>query len=110
MAQTQKKLVIALSKKLGLSADRTDELAKGVFSFILEMLMEDGRVELRDFGVWIIKRRRVRREIKNPNIIRRARNVVVFLPGKNVRATVREMTNVLEEDLPPLEEEGSNDA
>jgi len=63
------------------------------FEALIEALVRDGRVELRNFGVFQIKTREARLA-RNPRtgepVPVEAKNVVSFKPGKDMEARVRE--------------------
>ena len=67
------------------------------FDAIVETLLEDGRIELRNFGVFEVKRRKARKA-RNPRTGEKVdvppKNVVTFKPGKEMEERVRQMTNV----------------
>src|SRR5581483_274219 len=69
----------------------------------VDTLIQDGRIELRNFGVFEVKRRKPRKA-RNPRTGEKvdveAKNVVTFKPGKEMEERVRQMTNV-----PHLDEE-----
>jgi nucleoid DNA-binding protein len=62
------------------------------FDAIVETLKEDGRIELRNFGVFEVKLRKARRA-RNPRTNQpvdvEAKNVVTFQPGKDMEEKVR---------------------
>jgi len=64
------------------------------FDALIETLVRDGRIELRNFGVFQIKRREAR-VARNPRTGERvtvlAKSVVTFKPGKEMEARVREL-------------------
>ena len=89
---TKKDIVRTIAEELDLPQLRTRELVQRTFVALMESLAEEGRVELRNFGVFQIKRREARMA-RNPRtgaqVPVRARNVVVFKPGKEMEARVR---------------------
>lgn len=89
---TKKDIVRTIAEELDLPQLRTRELVQRTFDALIESLAEEGRVELRNFGVFQIKRREARMA-RNPRtgaqVPVRARNVVVFKPGKEMEARVR---------------------
>ncbi len=61
---------------------------------ILETLVAEGRVELRDFGVFEIKHRaprKARNPKTNQEVLVPARRVIIFQPGKNVAAKIEQL-------------------
>src|SRR5208337_1760512 len=61
--------------------------------------IRDGRIELRNFGVFEVKRRKARKA-RNPRTGERVdvppKNVVTFKPGKEMEERIRQLTNVPE--------------
>ena len=100
---TKKEIVKQISERLGLTQLKTKEIVQLTFDAIVETLLEDGRIELRNFGVFEVKRRKARKA-RNPRTGEKVdvppKNVVTFKPGKEMEERVRQMTNV-----PDLDEE-----
>src|SRR5919199_1770587 len=76
------------------------EIVQQTFDAIVETLLEVGRIELRNFGVFEVKQRKARKA-RNPRTGERVdvppKNVVTFKPGKEMEEKVRQMTNVPQE-------------
>ncbi len=89
---TKKDIVNNISEQIGLPRLRTKELVQTTFDALVETLVRDGRVELRNFGVFQIRRREPRMA-RNPRTGEKvpveARNVVIFKAGKEMEAKVR---------------------
>lgn len=70
----------------------TKEIVQWTFDAIIETLVEEGRIELRNFGVFEVKQRKPRRA-RNPRTGERvdvaSKNVVTFQPGKEMEERVR---------------------
>jgi integration host factor subunit beta len=70
----------------------TKEIVQWTFDAIIETLVADGRIELRNFGVFEVKQRKPRKA-RNPRTGERvdveAKNVVTFQPGKEMEERVR---------------------
>src|SRR5271165_629256 len=100
---TKKEIVKQISERIGLTQLKTKEIVQLTFDAIVETLLEVGRIELRNFGVFEVKQRKARKA-RNPRTGDRVdvppKNVVTFKPGKEMEERVREMTNV-----PDLDEE-----
>lgn len=100
---TKKEIVKRISEKLGMTQLRTKEIVQLTLDEIIKTLVEDGRIELRNFGVFEVKRR-APRKARNPRtgakVYVPAKNVVVFKPGKEMDELVRTMDS---ENLPLLE-------
>jgi integration host factor subunit beta len=103
---TKKEIVKQISERIGLTQLKTKEIVQQTFDAIIETLLETGRIELRNFGVFEVKRRKARKA-RNPRTNERVdvppKNVVTFKPGKEMEDRVRNMPNVPE--LQPEEEE-----
>src|SRR5687768_18340871 len=73
---------------------KTKEIVQKTFDAIVETLVEDGRIELRNFGVFEVKKRAARKA-RNPRTGTRVdvpeKFVVTFKPGKEMEEKVREL-------------------
>jgi len=91
---TKKDIVRTIADQLELPQLRTKELVQKTFDALIETLVRDGRIELRNFGVFQIKRREAR-VARNPRtgerVVVQAKSVVTFKPGKEMEARVREL-------------------
>jgi nucleoid DNA-binding protein len=91
---TKKEIVRAIADKLGLTQLRTKEIVQKTFDAIIETIVEEGRVELRNFGVFEVKRR-ASRKARNPKtgaeVIVPEKCVVTFKPGKAMEEKVMEL-------------------
>jgi integration host factor subunit beta len=71
----------------------TKEIVQWTFEAIIETLVSDGRIELRNFGVFEVKQRKPRKA-RNPRTGERvnvdAKNVVTFQPGKEMEEQVKQ--------------------
>jgi len=85
---TKKDIVRSISEKLGLTQHKTKQIVQRLFDAILKALVKEGRVELRGFGVFEVKRRAARRA-RNPrtgeSVDVPERFVVTFKPGQNMQ-------------------------
>jgi nucleoid DNA-binding protein len=104
---TKKEIVKQISERIGLTQLKTKEIVQQTFDAIVETLLEVGRIELRNFGVFEVKKRKARKA-RNPRTGDRVdvppKNVVTFKPGKEMEERVRQMANV-----PELREEEEGD-
>jgi nucleoid DNA-binding protein len=70
----------------------TKEIVQWTFEAIIDTLVKEGRIELRNFGVFEVKQRKPRKA-RNPRTGARvdveAKNVVTFQPGKTMEERVR---------------------
>jgi len=99
---TKKEIVKQISDRIGLTQLKTKEIVQQTFDAIVETLLEDGRIELRNFGVFEVKRRKARKA-RNPRTGEKVhvppKNVVTFKPGKEMEERVRQLrTPYLEEE------------
>lgn len=62
---TKKEIVKSISDKTGLTQLQIKEIVQLTFDGIVETLLEEGRVELRNFGVFQVKSRKARK-LRNP--------------------------------------------
>src|SRR5262245_59608906 len=73
---------------------RTKEIVQKTFDAIVETLVEEKRIELRNFGVFEVKKRAARKA-RNPRtgdkVYVPEKYVVTFKPGKEMEERVREL-------------------
>ena len=90
---TKKDIVRSIAEQIELPQLRTRKLVQQTFEALIDALVRDGRIELRNFGVFQIKHREARLA-RNPktgeSISVEAKSVVTFKPGKEMEARVRE--------------------
>ena len=84
---TKKEMARAIAAEMGILQTQAQEVVQRVFDSITETLVQEGRIELRNFGVFEVKERRPRRA-RNPRT-----GEAVDVPGKRVVTfkPVREM-------------------
>ncbi|MCH2200730.1 MAG: integration host factor subunit beta [Fuerstiella sp.] len=91
---TKKEIVKAISEELGLTQLKTKQIVQKTFDAIVETLVTDHRIELRNFGVFEVKKRAARKA-RNPRtggaVEVPAKFVVTFKPGKEMEERVREL-------------------
>lgn len=105
---TKKEIVKTISEEIGLTQLKTKEIVQRTFDAIVETLVEEtkrlvdkgskeptlGRIELRNFGVFEVKKRAARRA-RNPRTGERVdvdeKFVVTFKPGKEMEEKVRQL-------------------
>jgi integration host factor subunit beta len=94
---TKKEIVKQISERANLTQLKTKEIVQWTFDAIVDTLIEEGRIELRNFGVFEVKRRKARKA-RNPRTGEKVdvepKNVVTFQPGKEMEERVRRMQNV----------------
>lgn len=93
-AMTKKEIVRSISEELGLTQSRTGEIVQKTFDAIIESLVIEGRVELRNFGVFEVKKRAAR-TARNPKTGDQVevppRYVVTFKPGREMEQRVKKL-------------------
>src|SRR5438067_7843345 len=91
---TKKEIVKTISEEIGLTQLKTKEIVQKTFDAIVETLVEDRRIELRNFGVFEVKQRAARKA-RNPRtgakVFVPEKFVVTFKPGKEMEEKVREL-------------------
>jgi nucleoid DNA-binding protein len=91
---TKKEIVKTISEEIGLTQLKTKEIVQKTFDAIVETLVDEGRIELRNFGVFEVKRRAARKA-RNPRTGQRVdvpeKFVVTFKPGKEMEERVRQL-------------------
>ena len=96
---TKKEIVKSISEQLGLTQLKTKEIVQRTFDAIVDTLVEERRIELRNFGVFEVKRR-APRKARNPrtgnSVDVPVKYVVTFKPGKVMEERVRRMIGVNE--------------
>jgi nucleoid DNA-binding protein len=90
---TKKEIVKTISEKLGLTQLTTRDIVQKTFDAIVETLVEEGRIELRNFGVFEVRRRKARKA-RNPRtggaVQVPEKLTVSFKPGKEMEDRVRD--------------------
>ena len=89
---TKKEIVRIISEELQLTQLKAKEIVQKTFDAIIETLVEEGRIELRNFGVFEVKKRAAR-NARNPRtgekVLVPEKFVVTFKPGKEMEKTGR---------------------
>ena len=98
---TKKEIVKQISDDLNLTQLKVKDIVQQTFDAIVATLLREGRIELRNFGVFEVKRRKARKA-RNPRtgepVDVEPKNVVTFKPGKEMEEKVRQMQFVPEMD------------
>ncbi len=106
---TKKEIVKKISEDIGLTQLKTKDIVQRTLDAIILTLVQEGRIELRNFGVFEVKRR-APRKARNPRtgakVYVPSKNVVTFKPGKEMEELVRKMNP---ERLPMMEDERDAD-
>lgn len=90
--KTKKDIVRAIAERLGTPQLRTKDLVEMTFDALIQTLAEQGRVELRNFGIFQVRHlpeRRARNPRTGETVVAGAKNVVVFKPGKEMSARIQ---------------------
>jgi nucleoid DNA-binding protein len=91
---TKKEIVKTISEEIGMTQLKTKEIVQKTFNAIVDTLVEDHRIELRNFGVFEVKRRAARKA-RNPRTGEKVfvpeKFVVTFKPGKEMEEKVRQL-------------------
>ncbi len=91
---TKKEIVKQISEEIGLTQLKTKEIVQKTFDAIIETLVEEHRIELRNFGVFEVKKRAARKA-RNPRTGERVdvaeKYVVTFKPGKEMEEKVLQL-------------------
>ncbi len=89
---TKKDIVRIVSEQLDLTQLLTKDIVQKTFDVIIDALVESGRIELRNFGVFEVKRRAAR-TARNPKTNQEVKVgekfVVSFKPGKEMEVKVQ---------------------
>jgi integration host factor subunit beta len=94
---TKKDMARGIAEVLGITQAQALEIVQRVLDGIVETLLSEGRIELRNFGVFEIKRRKPR-QARNPRTGERVavppRTVVTFKPGREMAERVARLSEV----------------
>lgn len=90
---TKKDIVRTIAEEVGLTQLKTKEIVQKTFDAIIEALVREGRIELRNFGVFEVKQRAARKA-RNPRTGEKVyvpkKWVVTFKPGKEMQHRIRQ--------------------
>ena len=111
-SKTKRDLVKTIAERIDLPQLRTRQIVQQTFDALIDALVDEGRVELRNFGIFQIKRREARMA-RNPRTGQAvpvlAKTIVTFKPGKEMDARVRSLDQRPRGPQPPTSQ-GSADA
>ena len=89
---TKKEIVRTISEEIGLTQLKTKEIVQKTFNAIIEALVTERQIELRNFGVFEDKKRAARKA-RNPKtgekVLVPEKYVVTFKPGKEMEHRVK---------------------
>ncbi len=91
---TKKEIASKIAKQFAITQLLALEAVQMVFDSIIETLLNEGRIELRNFGVFEVKRRRARKG-RNPrtgeSVDVPEKKVVAFKPGREMEQRVNKL-------------------
>jgi integration host factor subunit beta len=106
---TKKEIVKKISEDINLTQLKTKDIVQRTLDAIIQTLVSEGRIELRNFGVFEVKQR-APRKARNPRtgdkVYVPSKNVVTFKPGTEMEELVRKIDPA---KLSLLEEESDAD-
>jgi nucleoid DNA-binding protein len=94
---TKKEMARTIAEELDLRQSQVQEIIQRVFDGITETLEQEGRIELRNFGVFQVKKRKPRKA-HNPRTLEKvkvpAKMVVTFKPGREMEERIAQLKKV----------------
>jgi len=94
---TKKDIAKAIAEAAGITLAQAREIVQRVFESIIETLVKDGRIELRNFGVFKVKKRKPRQG-RNPRtgekVLVPERTIVTFKAGQEMEERVASLKKV----------------
>ncbi len=89
---TKNDIVVNIAKETGQSYKDVRRIVQRTFDSVVEALATEGKIELRNFGVFKVRRRQARKA-RNPRtgepVQVQAYNTVVFKPGLTMQEKIR---------------------
>ncbi|HBU08176.1 MAG: hypothetical protein A2X87_05730 [Deltaproteobacteria bacterium GWC2_42_51] len=89
---TKKDIALKVADKTGIKQIIVKQVLQGIFDCVIESLVRDEKIELRNFGVFKIKTRRPRIG-RNPRTGQTvpvpSRRVVIFKPGLEMKQKIK---------------------
>jgi integration host factor subunit beta len=94
---TKRDMTNAIAEEMGLTQVQAREIVQRVFDGITETLLTEGRIELRNFGVFEVRKRKPRKA-RNPRTGEKvdvpAKLVVTFKAGRGIEERVSQLNEV----------------
>jgi integration host factor subunit beta len=94
---TKKEMVKTIAEEVNLSTVLVREIVQRAFDGITATLLEEGRIELRNFGIFQVKERKPRKA-RNPRTgapVKVPKKIVVsFKPGREMEEKVRQLKKI----------------
>jgi integration host factor subunit beta len=98
---TKKEMVCAIAEDVGMPQILVKEIVQRLFDGIMDTLEKEGRIELRNFGVFEVRKRKPRKA-RNPSngesVMVPAKLVVIFKPGLKMEEKVGQIQRVSNAD------------
>ncbi len=89
---TKKEIVKKIANKVNMPQVETKAIVQSTFDAIVDAIVENGRIELRNFGVFKVKKR-APRKARNPKTNKPVhvpeKSVVLFKPGRVMEERIR---------------------
>ncbi len=108
---TKKEIVKQISDRIGLTQLKTKEIVQQTFDAIVDTLISEKRIELRNFGVFEVKQRKARKA-RNPRtgdpVQVPPKFVVTFKPGKEMEERVRQLSEEADRKAAALADGAAN--
>ena len=94
---TKKELAKAIAQAAGVTQGQALDIVQQVFDEIVQTLVQEGRIELRNFGIFEVHRRQAW-QARNPRtgeqVLVPERAVIRFTPGRQLRLRVRQLATL----------------
>jgi integration host factor subunit beta len=94
---TKREMTKTIAQRMGLTGIQTGEIIQLVLDEIMQTLLTEGRIELRNFGVFEVKKRKPR-QARNPRTGEKvqvpAKLVVTFKAGQRMEKRVGKLRRV----------------
>lgn len=91
---TKRELVIEVAERLGYTQNEVANVVQATLDLVTEALAKEQRIEIRNFGVFEVKKR-AKRQARNPKtgdpVVVPEKYVVVFKPGREMEKRVKEV-------------------
>jgi DNA-binding protein HU-beta/integration host factor subunit beta len=91
---TKKEMAKTIAEEMSLTQQQVQEVVQRVLDGITETLLQEGRIELRIFGVFEVRKRKLRKA-RNPRTGEKvkvpAKRVVIFRPGQEMGQRVGQL-------------------
>ena len=98
---TKRDMAKVIAEDMGLTQNEAKEIVQKVFDELTVPLVQEGRIELRNFGVFEVKKRK-HRTARNPRTGEKvkvpAKLVVTFKAGREMEERVSQLKKVPERD------------